>query len=85
MKISVIGTPNALYIFVTHKHTHNLPTTGKLIMKIQDLTNNAKLDSAAMDDIAGGLRFVWKRVRRVRCIFGVKVIYYVWKLVAVYI
>jgi hypothetical protein len=54
-------------------------------MKIQNLTNNAKLDSAAMDDVAGGLKFVWKRVRRVRCIFGVKVIYYVWKLVAVYL
>ncbi len=54
-------------------------------MKIENLNNNAKLDSAAMDDVAGGLRFVWKRIRHIRCIFGVKVYYYVWKLVAVYI
>jgi hypothetical protein len=54
-------------------------------MKIQDLTNNAKLDSAAMDDVAGGLKFVWKKIRRVKYIFGVKVVYHVWKLVAVYL
>lgn len=54
-------------------------------MKVQDLSKNTKLDSLAMDDVTGGLKFVWKRVRRVRCIFGVKIIYYVWKLVAVYI
>ena len=54
-------------------------------MKIQDLSKNTKLDSLAMDDIAGGLKFVWKKVRRVRYVFGVKIVYWVWKLVAIYI
>lgn len=54
-------------------------------MKIEDLSNNAKLDRAAMDDVAGGLRFVWRRVRIIRYVFGVKVVSWVWKLVAVYI
>ena len=74
-----------IYNRITANHCHLLYQYRDLIMKIQNLSNNAKLDSAAMDDIAGGLRFVWKKVRRVRCIFGVKVIYYVWKLVAVYL
>ena len=74
-----------IYNHNTANHYNLLYQYRDLIMKIQNLSNNAKLDSAAMDDIAGGLRFVWKKVRRVRCIFGVKVIYYVWKLVAVYL
>ena len=54
-------------------------------MKIKNLSANTQLDSASMDDIAGGLRFVWKKVRVVRYVFGVKIIAYVWKLVAVYL
>lgn len=54
-------------------------------MKIEDLSNNAKLDRAALDEVAGGgVRFVWKKVRVVRYVFGVKIIAWVWKLVAIY-
>ena len=62
----------------------NLPKDD-LIMKIEDLSNNAKLDRAALDEVAGGgVRFVWKKVRVVRYVFGVKIIAWVWKLVAIY-
>ena len=54
-------------------------------MKIEDLSHNAKLDRAAMDDVTGGLKFVWRRVKKGRYVFGVKVVYWVWKLVAVYV
>jgi hypothetical protein len=52
--------------------------------KIEDLSNNAKLDTQAREDIAGGLcasvTFKWVKVRRVKYVFGVKVVYYVWVL-----
>lgn len=54
-------------------------------LKIEDLSKNSKLDRAAMDDVSGGLRFVWRRVRQRKYVLGVAVYYYVWRLVAVYI
>ena len=56
-------------------------------MKLENLSANTQLDKAAMDDTAGGLRFklVWKTVRVVRYIFGIKFITFVRKLVKVYI
>ncbi len=53
-------------------------------LNIKDLSNNATLDLQARDDITGGLcasvSFKWIKVRRVRYICGVKVVYYTWML-----
>ncbi len=53
-------------------------------MKIEDLSHNASLDRTAMDDVSGGMKFTWRRVKKIRYVFGVKVVCYVWKLTPVY-
>lgn len=53
-------------------------------LKIEDLSNNTELDLEAREDIAGGLTatvtYRWVKVRKVKYIFGVKVVYYIWVL-----
>lgn len=52
-------------------------------MNVRNLNNSSSLDRSAMSDLEGGMRFVWRRIRKVKCIFGVKVVYYIWKMVPV--
>ena len=56
-------------------------------MKIENLTNNAKLDNNAREDVLGGrcgccCRVIYKfaPVKRIRYICGVKIVYIVYKL-----